>query len=87
MDKFKKSVSMSLGQRIKALRKQRCLTQEELAIRAGVSYTTLTKVENAVIKNPSFDSVVAIAKGLKVSLDELTFLQNRLQYYYLTNFL
>lgn len=66
---------MKLGQRIKALRKQRCLTQEELAIKAGVSYTTLIKVENEAIKNPSFESVVAIAKGLSVSLDELTFAQ------------
>ena len=73
MDKLKKPIKVKLGQRIKALRKQRCLTQEELAIKAGVSYTTLIKVENEAIKNPSFESVVAIAKGLSVSLDELTF--------------
>lgn len=75
MDNFKKPIKVKLGQRIKALRKQRCLTQEELAIKAGVSYTTLIKVENEAIKNPSFESVVAIAKGLSVSLDELTFAQ------------
>lgn len=62
----------SLGQRIKELRKEKGLTQEELAIKAGVSYTTLTKVENEAIKNPSFETVAAIAKGLEVTLDELT---------------
>ncbi|MBU0667960.1 helix-turn-helix domain-containing protein [Patescibacteria group bacterium] len=72
MDKSKKPIQITLGQRIKELRKQSCLTQEELAIRSGVSYTTLTKVENGGIKNPSFESVVAIAKGLSVSLDDLT---------------
>ncbi len=73
MDNFKKPIKIKLGQRIKALRKQRCLTQEELAIKAGVSYTTLIKVENEAIKNPSFESVIAIAEGLSVSLDELIF--------------
>lgn len=72
MDKSKKPIKMTLGQKIKVLRKQRCLTQEGLAIQAGVSYTTLTKIENEAIKNPSFESVVAIAKGLSISLDELT---------------
>lgn len=43
-----------------------------LIIQAGISYTTLTKIENEAIKNPSFESVVAIAKGLSISLDELT---------------
>lgn len=76
MDKSKKPTKMTLGQKIKALRKQRCLTQEELAIRSGVSYTTLTKIENEGIKNPSFESVVAIAKGLSVSLDDLTINKN-----------
>ncbi|MBT4936805.1 helix-turn-helix domain-containing protein, partial [Candidatus Peregrinibacteria bacterium] len=34
-------------------------------------YTTLTKVENEAIKNPSFETVVAIAKGLEVDVNEL----------------
>lgn len=72
MDNNNISKSLSLGEKIKALRKQKGFTQEELAIKAGVAYTTLTKVENKAIKNPSFETVAAIAKGLEVSLDELT---------------
>ena len=70
MDKSKNK--LSLGQCIKILRKQRSLTQEGLAVQSGVSYTTLTKIENEAIKNPSFESIAAIAKGLSISLDELT---------------
>lgn len=65
----------SLGKKIKELRKKKGLTQEELAIKGNVAYTTLTKVENDVIKNPSFETVAAIAKGLEVTLDEL--IQNK----------
>ncbi len=63
--------SRTLGQKIKELRKQKGYTQEELAIKANVPYTTLTKVENEAVKNPSFETVAAIAKGLEVSLDVL----------------
>lgn len=62
----------TLGKKIKELRKEKGLTQEELAIKSSVAYTTLTKVENDVIKNPSFETVAAIAKGLEVTLDTLT---------------
>jgi transcriptional regulator with XRE-family HTH domain len=62
----------ALALKIRELRKQKKLTQEQLAIKAGVSYTTLTKMENGAIKNPSFETVVTIAKGLEVSLDVLT---------------
>ena len=75
MDNSRKRRKITLGQRIKILRKQRCLTQEGLAIKARVSYTTLTKIENEAIKNPSFESIAQIAKGLRISLDELTFTQ------------
>lgn len=62
----------TLGQKIKRLRKDKGLTQEQLAILAKVSYTTLTKVENSAIKNPSFEIVASLAKTLKVSLDDLS---------------
>ena len=58
-----------LGQKIREFRKERKLTQEQLAIKSGVSYTTLVKIENGAIKNPSFETVTLIAKGLEVTLE------------------
>jgi transcriptional regulator with XRE-family HTH domain len=61
-----------LAQNIKKLRKQRKLSQEELAKKAGVTYSTLIKLESGVNKNPTIKTIQQIAVALEVSLDELT---------------
>jgi transcriptional regulator with XRE-family HTH domain len=61
-----------LAQNIKKLRKQRKLSQEELAKKAGVTYSTLIKLESGVNKNPTIKTIQQIAAALAVSLDELT---------------
>ena len=61
----------TIGQRIKEWRKIRELTQEGLARKADVPYTTLSKIESDVIKNPSIQTISKIADGLEVSIDEL----------------
>jgi len=60
-----------IGERIKKYRLKADLTQEKLAREADISYTTLTKMEAGVIKNPSVKVVAKIAKVLKISLDDL----------------
>lgn len=62
----------NLGQKIKKLRREQGLSQDELARKADIPYTTLTKIEIGVIKNPSFKAVSKIALALGVNLDELT---------------
>jgi len=47
------------------------LTQDELARKSGLPYTTLTKIESNVITKPTIQTVVKIAKGLGVNLDDL----------------
>jgi len=47
------------------------LSQEDFAQKAGVKYTTLTKIESGVIKTPSVLMVEKIAKALDVSIEEL----------------
>lgn len=42
-----------------------------LARLADIPYTTITKIETGVIKQPSVQAVAKIAKALGVSLDEL----------------
>lgn len=61
----------SIGDKIKAWRKKKELTQDALAKKANIPYTTLAKIESDVIENPSLQTITKIAKGLNVSLDEL----------------
>lgn len=61
-----------LAQNIKKLRKQRKWSQEELAKKAGVTYSTLIKLESGANKNPTIKTIQQIAAALEVSLDELT---------------
>jgi transcriptional regulator with XRE-family HTH domain len=60
-----------LGKKIKELRTGLGLSQDELARKADVPYTTLTKIETGVIKKPSVYVVAKIAKALKISIEEL----------------
>lgn len=60
-----------LGQKIKVLRLRLELSQDKLARKADVPYTTLTKIETGVIRKPSVYVVAKIAKALNVSLDNL----------------
>ena len=60
-----------IGDKIKALRNKQGLTQDALARKCNIPYTTLTKIESNVITKPSIQTVVKIAAGLNVSIDEL----------------
>lgn len=61
-----------LSENIRHLRTEKDLTQDELAKRAQVPYVTVTKIERGIVKNPRMWTLIKIAKGLEVSLDELT---------------
>jgi len=60
-----------IGDKIKALRNKQGLTQDALARKCDIPYTTLTKIETNVITKPSIQTVAKIAVGLSVSVDEL----------------
>ncbi len=55
---------------LKELRKERGLTQEELADKVGVSRQTVISIEKEVYQ-PSLELAFKLAKFLKVSLEEL----------------
>lgn len=61
----------SIGDKIRAWRKKKELTQDALAKKADIPYTTLAKIESDVIENPSLQTITKIASGLGVSLDDL----------------
>ena len=60
-----------LSTNIKKLRKELNLSQEQLAQRAGVTYSTLTKIEGGSIKNPTLETIKKIADAFNVCIDDL----------------
>jgi transcriptional regulator with XRE-family HTH domain len=65
-----KTLLLQLGERVKALRVTRGLSQEELAERAGMSLKHLGEIERAVTE-PSITAVLGLCKGLEVRVLEL----------------
>ncbi len=66
-----KHVRKFLGQRLRALRKQRLLSQERLGERAGLSGKFIGEVERGE-KSISIDSLYHVAVALEVPLRDLT---------------
>lgn len=61
---------ITLGTRIRQLRTEQSLSQEELADRAGLHRTYIGAVERGE-RNVSLDNILAIAKALKITASEL----------------
>lgn len=60
-----------LGHRLQAARQAAGLTQQALCQKAGLSYSTLAKIERGAIKTPSIFTIQHIAAALDTTLDEL----------------
>jgi transcriptional regulator with XRE-family HTH domain len=72
MTKMKISISeKAIGKNIKSMRKKLNLSQEELAINAGVKYSNLVKIENSIIVRPSVYTIYRVAKALNTSVEKL----------------
>ena len=61
----------TIGDKIKQLRNKHGLTQDELARKSDLPYTTLTKIESNVITKPTIQTVMKIANGLGITIDSL----------------
>lgn len=55
---------MTMGERIKMLRKEHNLTQEELGAKIGVQKAAIQKYEKGTVKNIKRDSLIELAKCL-----------------------
>jgi FMN phosphatase YigB (HAD superfamily)/DNA-binding XRE family transcriptional regulator len=60
-----------LGKRLQEVRKSMGFTQQGLCQKAGLSYSTLAKIERGAIKAPSIFTIQSIAFALGTTLDEL----------------
>ena len=61
---------MILSKKLKQLRQENCLTQEQLAQKIGVSRVNYNRYENGKVL-PDYDVIVTIADYYDISLDEL----------------
>jgi FMN phosphatase YigB (HAD superfamily)/DNA-binding XRE family transcriptional regulator len=67
----------TLGRKLQLARKRAGLTQQELCQRAGLSYSTLAKIERGAIRTPSVFTVANIAVVTGASLEDLLDLKSR----------
>jgi transcriptional regulator with XRE-family HTH domain len=61
----------TFGERLRRIREQRKLTQQELAERAGIRYETINRIENGKHAEPRVYVAAALARALGVTVDYL----------------
>ncbi len=60
-----------IAKNIKKARKKLELTQEQLAIKAGIPYATLSKIESGQVVNPTIITLKKIADALNIGVDDI----------------
>lgn len=63
-------ITESVGEKIRSLRKERGLSQESLALKAGLNTSYMGQIERAE-KSATIDSLEKIANALDVPIEEL----------------
>ncbi len=61
--------SLPVGRRIKELREAAGITQQQLAVKAGLSVSNLSQIEQGQKADPRISTLYALAVALDVSLD------------------
>lgn len=72
------NAEVALGKKLQQARQKAGLTQQDLCQKAGLSYSTLAKIERGAIKAPSIFTIQSIADCLGISIGELLGLQENL---------
>ena len=70
-----KTIGKHFGERVRQLRLERSLSQEELAFKSCVHRTYLGDIERGE-RNPSLKNIAAIVKALDVTLSQLFSFEN-----------
>ena len=63
--------SKILAKNVKKYRIDQGLSQDQMARKAGMPYSTYLKIESGITTNPSLQTLINIAEALEISLDEL----------------
>lgn len=62
-----------MGYKIKEKRKEKNMTQEELAAKSGVSRATISGLENGTVRATSSKTLVKLARALDTTVDQIFF--------------
>ena len=60
-----------LAKRVKEFRNQKGWSQQKLAEKTGLSFNTITKIEQGVGNSPTLKTLLKLADAFGVTLDEL----------------
>ncbi len=60
-----------MDNRLREIREEKRITQEELAEKSGVSRTTISGIENKTIRSTTSKTFIAIAKALDVTVEKI----------------
>ena len=63
--------STNLEKSIKRLRSKLNISQDQLAKKANIPFSTLVKIEAGYTRNPSIKTLIKIADAFGIGLDEL----------------
>jgi transcriptional regulator with XRE-family HTH domain len=63
--------AVPIGKKLKELREAAGLTQQELAVKAGLSVSNVASIEQRQEGNPRINTVMALASALGVDVAEL----------------
>jgi len=63
--------SVNLSKRIKNLRSKLEISQDQLAKKADIPFSTLVKIEAGYTPNPSMETLIKIADAFNISIDKL----------------
>lgn len=64
-----------MGYKIREIREQKNMTQEELAEKSGVSRVTISMLENQIDRATSTKTLLKIAEALDTTVDQIFFSQ------------
>lgn len=62
-----------MGYRIKEVREEKRMTQEELSAKSGISRTTISSLENGTVRSTSTKTLLKIATALETTVDNIFF--------------
>lgn len=70
-DELPSNTYQAKGRALKSYRQRAKLTLKELALKAGVSYTQISRIENGTSKSPRWDTLERLAEALSRDVDDL----------------